>query len=334
MEHNSIVNRYLSDNERYADLINGCEFAGEQVIAPEDLSEADTQVSTLIQQNGKSKNRNRGKTKYRDIIRKLAFGVNFMVIGIENQEEVHYLMPLRTMEYDVREYARQVAAIRKKVRRKEKLTAAEFLSGFTKEDRLHPCVTFVLYYGDDWDGGCELHDLLDFTNIPEQLKALVNNYKIHLIEIKKIQDTGVFRTDLKQVFDFIRYSKDKQKLRELVENDDTYQCLDEDAYDMVALYTNSTELMEQKNHNKKGNGVNMCQAIKEMLQDERAEGHAEGRAEGHAEGRAEGRTEGHAEGQAERMRQDIMKIMKNLQMTAEQAMDVLEIPEEERSKYS
>ncbi len=59
-----------------------------------------------------------------------------------------------------------------------------------------------------------------------------------------------------------------------MENDDTYQCLDEDAYDMVALYTNSTELVERKNQNKEGDGVNMCQAIKEMLQDERAEGHA------------------------------------------------------------
>ncbi len=321
MEHNSIVNRYLSDNERYADLINGCEFAGKQVITPADLSDVDTQVNTSIQQTEKTKNRNHRKTKYRDIIRKLAFGVNFMVIGIENQEEIHYLMPLRTMEYDVREYARQAAAIRKKVRKKEKLTPAEFLSGFTKENRLHPCVTFVLYYGDNWDGGCELHDLLDFTNIPKQLKDLVNNYKIHLIEIKKIQDTGVFRTDLKQVFDFIRYSKDKQKLRELVENDDTYQCLDEDAYDMVALYTNSTELIERKNQNKEGDGVNMCQAIKEMLQDERAEGHAEGRAEGHAEGHAEEKVD------------SVRKMMKNLNLTVKQAMDVLEIPEEERSRY-
>lgn len=110
-------------------------------------------------------------------------------------------LPLRLMEYDVREYQRQAVTIRKKVRKKEKLTAVEFLSGFSKDNKLHPCVTFVLYYGDDWDGGCELHDLLDFTDIPERLKALVNNYKIHLIEIKKLKDTSVFRTDLKQVFE-------------------------------------------------------------------------------------------------------------------------------------
>lgn len=309
MEHNAIVNRYLSDNERYADLINGCEFAGEQIVAAADLSDIDTQVNASMEGKLKSERPNKRKTKYRDIVRKLVFGVNFMVIGIENQEEVHYLMPLRSMEYDVREYQRQASIIRKRVRKEEKLTSAEFLSGFTGEDKLHPCVTIVLYYGDEWDGGCELHNLLDFKDIPEQLKFLVNNYKIHVIEIKKLQDTSVFRTDLKQVFDFIRYSKDKNKLKELVENDEAYQYLDEEAYDMVALYTNSIELLELKKRNREGDGVNMCQAIKEMLEDERTEGRAEG------------------------VVHNIRQMMKNLKLTAEQAMDVLEIPAEERSKY-
>lgn len=126
MEHNVIVNRYLSDNGRYADLINGCEFAGEQIIAATDLTDADTQVSSasfISERNGKNKHK---KAKYRDLIRKIAFGVNFVVIGVENQEEVHYLMPLRTMEYDVREYERQATVVRKRVRRNGKLTSAEF----------------------------------------------------------------------------------------------------------------------------------------------------------------------------------------------------------------
>jgi len=198
-----------------------------------------------------------------------------MVIGLENQEEVHYLMPLRTMEYDVREYQRQAAIIRKRNRKGRKLTSGEYLSGLAKEDKLHPCVTFVLYYGDEWDGSRELHELLDFSDIPEQLKPLVNNYKIHLIEIKKLEDTSVFKTDLKQVFDFIRYSEDKKKLRELVEQDDAYRHLDEDAYDMVALYTKSTELLKMKKQTKESEGTDMCKAIKEMIEDGRAEGRIE-----------------------------------------------------------
>jgi len=54
----------------------------------------------------------------------------------------------------------------------------------------------------------------------------------------------------------------------------------ESFYDMMVLYTKSTELLELKNKNREGEEINMCQAIKEMLQDERREGRAEGREEG------------------------------------------------------
>ena len=34
--------------------------------------------------------------------------MNYIVVGIEEQEYTHYLMPVRCMEYDLREYERQV----------------------------------------------------------------------------------------------------------------------------------------------------------------------------------------------------------------------------------
>ena len=73
---------------------------------------------------------------------------------------------------------------------------------------------------------------------------------------------------------------------------------------------------------------------KEAKEDGHAEGLAAGRAEGLATGRAEGlaigRAEGWAEGQIESYLSSIQAIMKNLNMTPIQAMDVLNIPEEER----
>ncbi len=50
-----------------------------------------------------------------------------------------------------------------------------------------------------------------------------------------------------------------------------------------------------------------------------------GRAEGHAEGRAEGMADG--------ILASIKKIVKNMGISIEQAMSVLEIPEDERQKY-
>ena len=36
----------------------------------------------------------------RDVVKKMAFGVEFVVLGIEAQQRIHYAMPLRTLLYD------------------------------------------------------------------------------------------------------------------------------------------------------------------------------------------------------------------------------------------
>jgi len=56
--------------------------------------------------------------------------------------------------------------------------------------------------------------------------------------------TEVFRTDLKQIFEFIRYAKDKKRLKELVQSDSAYQDMDEEAYDMVVVYMGAEKLEE------------------------------------------------------------------------------------------
>lgn len=89
----------------------------------------------------------------------------------------------------------------------------------------------------------------------------------------------MFQTDVKQVFDFIRFSNDKKKLRELVSENVAYQMFAEDAYDMVAAYVGAEEMFKWKEKHKKGGKVNMCKGLREWLADERTEGRAEGRAE-------------------------------------------------------
>lgn len=104
----------LSDNERYADLINGLFFEGEQKVRESDLQELDSQSFLRMWFHKKSV---KYRKLYRDMIEKVAFGVNFALIGLENQELVHYLMPLRTLEYDAAEYEKQAFCIRKRVKK-------------------------------------------------------------------------------------------------------------------------------------------------------------------------------------------------------------------------
>ena len=90
---------FLSDDARYADVINGVACKGEQVVKKEDLQEMDTQTGMFrgpkfIHKLTQSR---KGNVKVRDCLRKVAFGTNFAIIGIENQETMDYSIPLRNM---------------------------------------------------------------------------------------------------------------------------------------------------------------------------------------------------------------------------------------------
>ena len=51
------------------------------------------------------------------------------------------------------------------------------LSPLKKEDRLVPVITLVLYMGEDpWNAAKRLHDLLDFSEIPHELRDYVPDY--------------------------------------------------------------------------------------------------------------------------------------------------------------
>ena len=274
MEKDLTKKRGLSDNCRYADLINGLVFQGKQLVREQDLSDMDSQTGMWGSLPAGGKHRH--KQRYRDLVRKVAFGVNFAVVGIENQEEVNYLMPLRNMAYDAAEYERQAAAIGKSVHMRSDITAAEFLSGFAKADKLHPCITLVLFFGEKWEGSRDLYGILDLAGIPKELRAYINNYPIHVFEVRSLENTEVFQTDLKQIFDFIRYSKDKEKLRKLVQNDPAYQNMAEDAYDMVVEYTHAEEMISVKKYYGKDGKVNMCEALTALIEDGRQEGISQG----------------------------------------------------------
>lgn len=121
-------------------------------------------------------------------------------------------------------------------------------------------------------GPKSLHEMLDFTDIPETLREMVADYKINLVEIRKLEDTSVFKTDVRQVFDFIRCSNDKNALKKLVETDDYYKNMEEDAFDVAVQYTNATELIEAKEYYEKEGAVDMCKALTELIEDGRNEG--------------------------------------------------------------
>jgi hypothetical protein len=274
MQKDACWSIFLSDDTRYADFVNGYVFRGAQVVTDDSIQERDTKVWLKILSGTKTKYL--GKT--RDMVRKVIFGVNFAIIGIENQETIDYAFPVRNMIYDAGEYEKQLKKIRKHVKKNSRgLIDGEYLYGFRKTDRLKPVVTFLLYSGEEpWQGPEGLWDMLDFTDISEQLKRLVQDYRINVVDIRRLEDTSVFHTDIKEVFDFIKYSNDKNKLKELVEGREYYRHMEEDAFETAVNYANAEELKIAKEKYGEGGKVNMCTAIQELMADSRNEGIEQG----------------------------------------------------------
>ena len=172
----TILKNFWKDNKRFADLFNACFFDGNPKLNPDDLTEVDTDVSSLLQFHGYAETVKR----IVDVVKKSAYGVDFVILGIENQSKIHYAMPLRHMLGDAFSYLKEYNEIAKKHKKEKDYTATdEFLSRMKKTDRLHSVLTICIYYGENpWDGP---HSLIDMLEIPDAFKPLISDYKFNLI---------------------------------------------------------------------------------------------------------------------------------------------------------
>lgn len=85
----TILKNFWRDNHHFADLFNAALFDGEQVLKPDDLLEVDTDISSILKCNGHVET----VQKVLDVVKKTAYGMDFVIWGLENQERIHYAMP-------------------------------------------------------------------------------------------------------------------------------------------------------------------------------------------------------------------------------------------------
>lgn len=291
------MERYLADPTRYVDLINGYCFQGRQILKPDDVIEKDTRLSGTSFR----KSKNEGKTgrkehqKQRDMVRNVIFGAGLAILALENQNMIHYAMPIRTMVEDALEYDKQLRTIQLEHRRNGDLTdSAEFVGGFSAQDRIIPASTIVLYLGEnDWTGPHDLLDLIDLTDIPKEIRQMINGYPLHILEVRKFADIACFQTDLREVFGVIQNSSNMEDLLTYTsQNKERLENLGEDAYDVIAAVTGNVILTENKEHYRKGSdAMNLCKGMVEWAEHERQAGLSVGRLEGRMEGRMESKME-------------------------------------------
>lgn len=273
------VNRLFEDKEIFADFVNGSLFHGKQVLHADRLELLPSEGGiAYVNRSGNE----RVLTRRRDICMKADLGVCFAIFAGENQAGVHYAMPVRTMLYDALSYTGQVQELEKRHKEAgDRLKGDEFLSGITKDDRLIPVVTTVLYYGKKWDGSKSLYEMMGLDPASEdiaQLKEYLPDYKIHVFQASDMEDTKIFHTCLQQIFGVLKYKKDKRELYEYVSrNRDELEKMGNTA--VLALFS---LLGEQKRlekiweTKKEEEGFSMCEAIDELIQDGVDKGRQEG----------------------------------------------------------
>ena len=273
-DKDTVTKDYMSDNATFADLFNFYIYDGHEVIVPEQLKPLDTTEIALPYSNEHLM----AIQKLRDVMKLYAAmsddKATYLLLGVENQSELHYAMPIKNGLYDMIEYTKQVEFTAREHRKnKDKPeTNAEFLSGFYQTDRLHPVITLVVYFGaDEWNAPKSIHEML-YTN-DEVILRFVPDYKINLVAPAEIDDEHFeqFHTELRELLKFIKYSKDKEKLDDVIHSDDTFKHISRKTADVINIVTGS-ELHYETGKDE----VDMCKAIEDMRNDSIAIGETKG----------------------------------------------------------
>ena len=226
----STCKKLFRDDGCFADICNYAFFQGKQIIKPEELVSRENDVSTLIGKEALPMETKR----YRDIVRKASINGEYMIIGVEHQSTLDKNMIIRILNYDAQLYINQVE------------------SG--KEVR--PVGSFVFYTGDkEWTYPKSLKESL---KIPPEMKDYINDWKLPVLELQKI-DSGMLKNQrLKEVVEIsqIMLKGDYEKLR-------TNRMISVENYKMAAILTH-TDIKEEDLP--EGDEINMCKAMDQLFQ--------------------------------------------------------------------
>ena len=308
-----VTKEYMRENTVFADAFNYLIYNGKKVIDPAKLTEIDSteialpfgnaekvkaekkrkeqeaEWSSVKNESVRKKNTSRvgvkmdAVQKYRDVFKSMVIKqdekTSYVLLGIENQTDVHYAMPVRNVIYDALQYGRQVADIAADHRRNKKdfpgKSNGEYLSGFFKEDHIRPIITLVIHFGaEEWDGPLSLHEMMATRDM--EILSFVENYRIHLIDPAKLteEELDKFSTSLKEVMGYIKYPKDKEKLLEFLRTD-TRKTIEMNAARVIKMITNTPiEVSEEMEE------IEMCKAIEDLILESEEKGEKKGEAKG------------------------------------------------------
>lgn len=148
--------------------------------------------------------------------------------------------------------------------------------------------------------------------------SFIPDYRINLIAPAEIADDefNKFRTTLKEVLTFIKYSKDADNLTNAINRDEKFHHLGRDEVNVLNACVNANLSMNENEEE-----YDMCLALQTIA--ERAAKEATEKEAKEAKQRAE-------IDRINTLLQTVTNVMNNLGLTAEQSMDAIEVTDSDR----
>ena len=182
--------------------------------------------------------------RYRDVVRKAGIHGDYVIIGIEHQSTFDKNMIFRILNYDATTYINQVESKKK----------------------VYPVGSFVFYTGDKkWNTPLELNDYFD---IPEELKAYINEWKFIFVDVKEIDTSKIKDEQTRYFIEAIQemYKGNFEGLHRRIK-------MNRDNFIYAAIITGSLDLIRDL---PEGDEIDMCEGMERMAEGFRNEGRKEG----------------------------------------------------------
>ena len=238
----------------FADAINAILYDGKSVVTPERMRTIDIETQHVEEKDGDI----RADARFRDLAKIVEVDdAIYCLFAIEHQSVEDYTMPLRIMEYDVREYLRQVK------------------SNKGVQVRIKPIITIVMYWkADKWNQPVSVKDMFDKNTVrwleDNGLGGYIQDYRMHLFEpgTVKEEDLEKFKTELKDVIAYVKYSKSTEALKDY--NEKYKPDLTKSTVTLINELTNSKYVFIEGKER-----LDMCEAFEGLIEEGRAKGKAE-----------------------------------------------------------
>ena len=256
---------FFADAERFAELININLYQGEKVLVPENLRLMQRKYPSLGSESGENE---------RDVM--MLDKGHHICYGLEIETESDYSMPERVFVYDACEYEYQIKAIHKKhIREKDYKHYREKKSRIKGSDFLLPIITVVLYLGEEgWTGRNTLLQMFHKAAGADKIsERYIREYGFPLIEVHKVKPED-YQTELREFFQAMHCREDRKRMMQLLQTE-RFQNLSAETEQAIAEHLHMKGLIEKMEKE----GVPMCKAIRDWMEEERREGQKEGKRE-------------------------------------------------------